>query len=242
MGFLSGLFRGGSDELGWDDLVRRAADAIAKLGRYAERGRIAFPPEVIVRIEVGGGSVDVVRGFVENPELDAKVGAVLMNEHDCAASDLPIREYVVSVAERTSVTATEGLPKVWTITIEGGDRSGSTFVVPSGRGEIRFGRGTFHGKNEHLRNELVVAETSDFVSRRAGRLMHAGPSLEVESLDQADNLSVRRASGEVLRPARTAKGRVAVRAGDVIELSDGTDKIVRLVVRRAEEDRGGDHA
>ena len=49
MGWL-GWLRGGSEELGFDDLVKRIAEAIAKLARYAERGRVAFPADVTVRI------------------------------------------------------------------------------------------------------------------------------------------------------------------------------------------------
>jgi hypothetical protein len=70
------------------------------------------------------------------------------------------------------------------------------------------------------------------VSRRAGRLWRAGPGFEIEALDQGDGLVVRRAAGEAIRPARTARGRLAVRDGDAIELGDGHGRAVRLVVRR----------
>jgi hypothetical protein len=57
--------------------------------------------------------------------------------------------------------------------------------------------------------------------------------VEVASLDQGDELIVRRASGETIRPARTSRGRVVVKAGDTIELGDGRGATVRLIVQRA---------
>jgi hypothetical protein len=90
----------------------------------------------------------------------------------------------------------------------------------------------------------VICEHTEFVSRRAGRLYRAGHLLEVTSLDQGDQLIVKRASGEAVRPSRTARGRAVVRPGDAIELTDGrtgatgatgtagTTSMVRLLVRR----------
>jgi hypothetical protein len=63
-------------------------------------------------------------------------------------------------------------------------------------------------------------------------MYRVGHQLEVTALDQGDLLVVRRSTGEALRPARTARGRVTVRAGDAIELGDGKDAVVRLVVHR----------
>ena len=61
MGWLSDLWKGGSDELGWDDLVRRVVEGVAALKRYGARGEIVFPGEVTVRITVGEGSVASTR-------------------------------------------------------------------------------------------------------------------------------------------------------------------------------------
>jgi hypothetical protein len=100
--------------------------------------------------------------------------------------------------------------------------------------ELRFGRGPWHGVDRQIPNDLVLCEKTEFVSRRAGRLLHDGAHLEVESLDQGDHLHVRRATGETVRPARTASGRVALREDDVIELVGGPGEAVRLVLGRKE--------
>jgi hypothetical protein len=239
MGWLGGLLGGGSDELGWDDLVRRVVRAIGSLARRADRGRVAFPPEVTIDIEVAEGGLEVIRGFVARRELDERVGAALANEHDCDPRELPFREYVVRAGRGTKIVAREGSTHAWEITIEGGDRDGQKTRLAASQREVRVGRGEWHGKKEHLRNDMIVCDATDDVSRRAARIVQAGSELEVESLDQGDTLVVRRASGESIRPARTSSGRVAVRSGDVIELGG-----VRCVVRRVriEGDDGPDRA
>jgi hypothetical protein len=105
------------------------------------------------------------------------------------------------------------------------------------RTEFRFGRGEWHGPDGHIRNDLVVCDKTAFVSRRAGKIARTGHQLEVTSLDQGDALLVRQSRGEVVRPARTARGRLTVSSGDVIELVDGAGSAVRLIVRR-ETDEG----
>lgn len=232
MGWLGGLLRGGGGELGWDDLVRLVVRAIGALARRADRGRVAFPPEVTVRIEVAEGSVEVIRGFVARRELDEAVGAALANEHDCDVRDLPLREYTVASGSKTRVDAIEGTAQIWELAIEGGDLDGRV-VRLSGRRDVRFGRGPWHGPDRLVPNDVVVCEETELVSRRAGKIAHAGSELEVEALDQGDALVVRRASGETIRPARTAAGRVSARAGDVIELIDGKGGVVKLHLRRS---------
>jgi hypothetical protein len=232
MPWLPDWLRGGSDELGWDDLIRRVTEAIAPLAAYAARGQVIFPAEVVVRITTDEGRVGLVREFLEKPEFDREVDAALANRFDCATSELPTRDYVVSAADRTTIAAGEGAPKVWEIEINGGDLAGTTLALPSGRSEIRFGRGEWHGPDHHIRNDLVVCQNTEFVSRRAGRLTPAGHQLEVESLDQGDALLVQCSGGAALRPARTARGRLPLRAGDVIELVDGRGNAVRLLLRR----------
>lgn len=235
MSWLSDLLRGGAGELGWDDLIRRVVDEIARLKRYGARGELVFPMEVVVRITVGEGSTSSVQELVDRPELDREVGAALANKCDVAIDQLPRREYVVSAADRTTVTVVEGAPQAWQLAVDGGDRAGATLRLPQGWSEAAFGRGEWHGGDKHVRNDLVVCEHTEFVSRRAGRLYRAGHLLEVAALDQGDQLIVKRANGEAVRPARTARGRVVVRPGDAIELSDGRTGMVRLVVQRVAE-------
>lgn len=232
MGWLSDLLRGGDDELGWDDLIRRSADEIAKLRSYGQKGESVFPEDVIVRITVPEGNVAVVQGFIDRPDLDREVGAKLANHCDVAVDALPAREYVVSVADRASVTVSEGIARAWHIVIAGGDLDGHTLALPASWTELAFGRGPWHGADHGARNDLVVCDKTEFVSRRAGRLYRAGHLLEVSALDQADELVVRRPSGETVRPARTARGRAIVKPDDTIELGDGKGGALKLVVQR----------
>jgi hypothetical protein len=232
MSWFSDLVRGGRGELGWDELVRRIVDAIAGLRRYGPRGETAFPPDVVVRITVTEGGVAIVQSFVDRPDLDRDVVAGLANRCDVGPDALPAREYVVSVADRVSITATEGTPRAWRLVIAGGDLDGQTLALPAGWSELAFGRGPWHGADRGVRNDLVVCERTEFVSRRAGRLYHVGHQLEVASLDQGDELAVRRASGEAIRPTRTARGRAVVATGDAIELGDGRGETLRLIVQR----------
>jgi hypothetical protein len=173
-----------------------------------------------------------VQEFIDRPELDREVAAALANRCDVAIEDLPVREYVVSQADRTSITASEGAPKAWQLAIEGGDLDGGALALPGGWSELSFGRGPWHGADHGARNDLIVCEKTEFVSRRAGRLYRAGHQLEVASLDQGDELAVRRTSGELVRPARTARGRAVLKQDDVIELGDGRGATLRLRVRR----------
>ncbi len=232
MSWLSDLLRGGADELGWDDLIRRVVDALARLKRYGARGEVAFPADVVVRITVGEGSVATITEFVDRPDLDREVGAALANRCDVALEQLPRREYVVSAADHTTVSVVEGAPQVWEFVVEGGDRAGARLQLPAGWSEAAFGRGEWHGNDRHARNDLVICEHTEFVSRRAGRLYRSGRVVEVASLDQGDQLMVKRANGEAVRPTRTARGRIVVRAGDTIELTDGKTATVRLLVQR----------
>lgn len=232
MGWLSDLLRGGSGELGWDDLIRRIVEAIAGLHRFGPRGEPAFPPDVVVRITVPEGSAAVVQSFLERRDLDREVAAGLANRCDASPDALPAREYLLSIADRVSITAAESAPRPWRLVIAGGDLDGQILALPAAWSELAFGRGPWHGADHGARNDLVVCERTEFVSRRAGRLYRAGHRLEVAALDQGDELVVRRASGEAIRPARTARGRAVVGAGDAIELGDGRGDALRLLVRR----------
>jgi hypothetical protein len=232
MGWFSDLLRGGRSELGWDDLVRGVVDAIASLRRYGPRGEAAFPPDVLVRIAVPEGGAAIIQGFLDRPDLDREVAAGLANRCDASPAALPARDYVVAIAARASIIATEGSPKPWRLVIAGGDLDGQILALPAGWSELAFGRGPWHGADHGARNDLVVCERTEFVSRRAGRLVRVGHQLEVASLDQGDELVIRRASGEAIRPARTARGQAAVGTGDAIELGDGRGQTLRLIVQR----------
>lgn len=231
---LIGWLRGGADELGWDDLVRRVVAAVGELGRFGARGRVAFPPQVEIDIAVPAGALEVVRGFTARSDFDREVAAALANRSDCGLADLPGREYRVAEGDRLQIQAREAAPCRWQLRIEGGDRDGRDVAVAAGRSEIAFGRGDWHGAAQAARNELVVCDRTEFVSRRAGRIHCLGSRLEVEALDQGDFLAIRRPDGSTIRPSRTPSGRVAVGDGDAIELSDGQgrERAIRLVVSR----------
>ena len=235
MSWLSDLLRGGTNELGWDDLIRRVVDEVFRLKRFGARGEVVFPIEVVVRITVGQGSVTTVQELVDRPELDREVGAALANRCDVALDQLPRREYLVSPADRTTISVAEGAPRAWQLVVEGGDCAGTMHRFAVGWSEAAFGRGVWHGADQSARNDVIVCETTEFVSRRAGRLYRAGHLLEVTSLDQGDQMIVKRPTGEAVRPARTARGRAVVRPGDTIELTDGRTGTVRLLVTRVPE-------
>lgn len=245
MKFLPGFLRGGRDELGHDDLVRLVARAVATLAHRGARGRVEFPSEALVRVEVASGSVEVVRRMVAATGFDREVAASVANAVDCDPGDVPERDYVVAAGERTRVVASEGEARIWRARIQGGDLDGHASELPSGR-EIRFGRGRFHGQDDAVPNDLVVSERDEFVSRRAGALVLGPSRIDVTSLGQGDSLVVRRSSGESIRPARTAKGSASLGSGDAIELVDprggATVRITFVRTKRsASEDDGSDH-
>ena len=231
---LMGWLRGGSDEVGWDDVIRQVVQAVAALARFGARGRVAFPPEVMIEIAAPAGAVELVRGFIERSDFDREVGAAIANRCDCPVADLPARAYRVAEGDRLAVRVEEAAASRWRLEIQGGDRDGHVFEVPAGRSEIPFGRGEWHGSVQGGRNQLVVCDRTEFVSRRAGRLHGVGSRLEVEALDQGDFLAVCRGDGSVVRPLRTPSGRVAIGDGDAIEIGDGrgNERAIRLLVRR----------
>jgi hypothetical protein len=235
MRWLWSWVRGGADELGWDDVIRRVTKAIADTAHFGARGATSFPPEVEVTIIVAGeGPAEVAREFLQRPGFDREVATQLVNRCDCAASDLPVRSYRIEEGERLAVTvkARSAGEARWVLRVEGGDLDGEELELPPGRTELRFGRGPWHGGDRQVANDLVVSEDCSYISRRAGRLIASGHVFEVESLDQGDLLFVRRASGEALRPARAASGRATLGAGDAIELADGAGETVCLHLER----------
>jgi hypothetical protein len=235
MRWLWSWVKGGADELGWDDVIRRVSKAIADTAHFGARGAVSFPPEVAVTIvAAGAGPAEVARDFVQRPGFDREVATQLINRCDCAPSDLPVRSYDVQEGERLEVRVTARATGAtrWVLRVEGGDLDGEALELVAGRPELRFGRGPWHGGDRQVANDLVVSENCSYISRRAGRLIASGHVFEVEALDQGDLLFVRRAGGESLRPARAASGRATLSAGDAIELTDGADEKVRLTLER----------
>ncbi len=233
MRWLKSWVKGGADELGWDDLLRRTVKAVADTAHYGARGAVSFPPDVDVVISATPEKAQIAREFVQQAAFDRELGAQLVNRCDCAAADLPLRSYAVEEGERFDVRAVprDGGAPTWQLRVEGGDFDGQTLPLPA-RTEIRFGRGRWHGGDRQVTNDLIVSEACSYVSRRAGRLIPSGHVFEVESLDQGDLLFVCRAGGDTLRPSRSASGRAALRAGDIVELSDGGEHSIRLILER----------
>lgn len=231
MRWLKGLLRGGADELGWDDLVAKVVDELTRHAHFGARGEVTFAAALRVELEVPAGSVEVVRRFVADPRFDREVGAALANRCDAPAAALPLRTYAVAegAGAEVGLRVVERAAPVWQLAVHGGDRDGQLLTVPAGAGELVFGRGEGGGV------ELAICERTAFISRRAGALHRSGAQLEVAALDQGDHLQVRRADGEVVRPARTARGKVALRPGDTVELSDGRGELLRLVLRQRDE-------
>jgi hypothetical protein len=230
MGWFSRLLRG-SAAVGWDDLRDLTVDAAAELAHHGARGDVVFPADIEVRIEVPERSVAVARGFVDDPRFDREVGAALANRCDVALAALPRRAYQVAAGDTVRLAIAERAPRAWELAIEGGDLAGRTLAIPAGPSELTFGRGAA-GADARGQIDLAVCSQTAFVSRRAGMIHRQGHALEVSALDQGDALAIRRPGGEAVRPARTARGRVPVREGDAIELTDGSGGLVRLRVRR----------
>jgi hypothetical protein len=220
---------GGAGDLGRPDVLKRVVDGILKLREHGTRGTEVLPPEVIVKIKVPEGSVEVVRRFVEEPAFDRDIDAGLRNQLLKVDEELPLRRYVVEPAVRkTGVEVTESHTRgVMRLRIEGGDRDGTEIPLPPQRRDLLLGRGPWHGDGQ-VSNDIVVVDDERAVSRRAARLHRVGAVFELESVDQRESLSVLRPDGQRLRPALSATGRVSVRRGDVIEFTDGARPVVLL--------------
>jgi len=217
-------------ELGQPDLLRRVTDGIAALARHAGKGTPVLPPEVEVQIKVGGkGSVQVIEQFVQDPAFDREVEARVLNELvKLRPEGLPVRRYVVEPGEHTSVEVKESPRRRYQLRIEGGDRDGATITLPPNRRHYLLGRGDWHGEEQQVANDVVLSRSDKAISRRAARLHRSTAGLELESLDQQQALVVERPSGEKLRPALAASGRVPVGVGDRIEFTDGTRPVLTL--------------
>lgn len=234
MRWLTSLLRGGADELGWDDLLKRAAEALADSATFGARGERVWPEAVEIELGVPPDQQATASRFAADPRFDRELAMAVANRCDVAAAELPQREYTVVARERAAVRVRAKEAPAWELLIEGGDLTGRALAVPAGAGPWVLGRGDGAC-------ELAVCERTAFVSRRAGELRRQGTTLAISALDQGDLLLVRKPDGQLVRPARTASGRVELREGAIIELvssSDGPgeqggpDRLLRLHLRR----------
>jgi hypothetical protein len=216
-------------ELGQPDLLRRVTEGITALARHAGKGTPVLPPEVEVRIQVGKGSVQVIEQFVQDPAFDREVEARVLNELvKLRPEGLPVRRYVVEPGERTSIEVKESPRRRYQLRIQGGDRDGVTITLPPNRRHYLLGRGDWHGEEQQVANDVVLSQADKAISRRAARLHRSTAGLELESLDQQQALIVERPTGEKLRPALAASGRVPLSSGDRIEFTDGNQPILTV--------------
>jgi hypothetical protein len=231
---LKTLLTGGASELGQPDLLRKVVDGILKLRRHGGRGIEVLPEEVQVRIKVGEGGVQAIQTFLEDPSFDREVEASLLNRLVHAREDrMPVRHYSVEAGDRTSVEVAEIPARTLQFRVAGGDRDGLKIPVPPGRRDLLIGRGPWHGDDQHVANDVIVANADKTISRRAARIRRAGAALEIESLDQREAMVVVKPDGSKLRPALSASGRVPVRPGDAIEFTDGSKTVLTLHLEEA---------
>ena len=186
-----------------------------------------------VAIRVPANRLEVVRRLVDEPIFDQDVADDLLNRLvGPMARSLPVRHYDLDIADEASITvepATER-PLLYLV-IEGGDRDGQHLpLIPKTR-LWHLGRGPWH-RSQTVANDLVVCDEDRFVSRRAALLHLAGSGLEIEALDQGDCLVVLRSDGRRVRPTHVPSGRVRIGPGDTLELHDGGEHRVRLLLVR----------
>ena len=221
---------GGEHEITRDDLLRGVAEQVLALSNFGAHGVEVFPVAVTVRVTVGQGSVEVVRDLVNTPEFEREVESRILNRLTRPERErLPLRRYVVAKGEMNAILVEEDRDAaVARLTVQGGDCDGHVLVLAASQREFRLGRGRWHGSDHRVPNDLVVSEEDRFVSRGAAIVRRAGSFLELEARDQGECLVVMRSDGARVRPARTSTGRLLLRPGDVIELNDGEDGVVRL--------------
>ena len=231
---LKTLLTGGASELGQPDLLRKVVDGILKLRRHGGRGIEVLPEEVQVSIKVGEGGVQAIQQFLEDPSFDREVEAALLNRLVHAREDrMPVRHYSVEASDKNVVEVTEIQPRTLQLRVAGGDRDGQKIPVPPGRRDLLLGRGPWHGDDQHVANDVIVADGDKTISRRAARIRRAGAALEIESLDQREAMVIVKPDGSKLRPALSASGRVPIRPGDSIEFSDGAKTVLTLHLEEA---------
>jgi hypothetical protein len=215
-------------ELGRADLVALAARGIMSMGRRDARGKLAYPPGVVLRVSACDSSLETLRAWARDPATEAEVSARLLNE-GIAPIDQPVRRWEVERGEHDSVEVLEDAAPVFAVlVVVGGDRDGDRFPVGAGAREWRVGRGRWHADNR-LQNDIVMSETAAWLSRAAAVLRRTAGGFELEARDQGEYLVVLPREGTPRRPAMSASGRVAVAVGDEIEFHDG--KEARLGLR-----------
>ena len=231
---LKTLLTGGASELGQPDLLRKVVDGILKLKRHGGRGIEVLPAEVEVNITVAEGGVQAIESFLEDPTFDRDVEAALLNRLVHAREDrMPVRHYHVKAGDRTSVEVAEIQPRTLQLRVAGGDRDGSSFPLPPGRRDLLMGRGPWHGDDQQVANDVIVADKEKTISRKAARVRRSGAAMEIESLDQREAMVVVKPDGSRLRPALAATGRVQLRPGDAIEFTDGAKTVLTLHLEEA---------
>ena len=231
---LKTLLTGGASELGQPDLLRKVVDGILKLKRHGGRGIEVLPAEVDVNITVAEGGVQAIESFLEDPTFDRDVEAALLNRLVHAREDrMPVRHYKVKAGDRTTVEVTEIQARTLQLRVAGGDRDGTAFALPAGRRDLLIGRGPWHGDDQQVANDVIVADKEKTVSRRAARVRRSGAAMEIESLDQREAMVVVKPDGSRLRPALAATGRVQLRPGDAIEFTDGAKTVLTLHLEEA---------
>ena len=226
---LKAAFTGGKSELGREDLLVRICDALDAMKHHGQRGETRLPPAVNVRISVAEGSVEVLRLMVEDPSFDKELRDRLLNRyHRIKIDALPLVRCTVVAGPINGVEVRESNDlRALMLCIEGGDRDGELLSLKADRRTFHLGRGPWHDE-DRISNDLVVSEADAFISRRAARLHRSGPFFEIEAVDQDDCLFVMRPNGDRIRPARTVEQRLQVRPGDIVELTDGGNELIRL--------------
>lgn len=222
---------GGATEITGDSLARRVVDRIVQLRTRGRRGAIRLPDEVQVTIRVAGGSLQVVRSIIEDPDFDQEIAHRLENRLvDLPKTAHPLRLYLVEPGEVDEIEVSEVTRSVQlSFRVLDGDRQGASLRVPTSKRDLRVGRGRLHGSNDMSEsNDVIVTYEDPFVSRRAARIRRLGRHIRLQALDQGDCLAVERPNGERVRPNRTIEGWAPVRPGDLIEFSDGAGQLVRL--------------
>lgn len=223
--------RGGDDELGRDDLLRRVEEGILAQKRFGRRGAEVFPPGVFVRVQTLEAGLGTVRGFIEDPSFDRDLEARLQNRLT-NPDVLPARRYELAAGPAHEVQVQEDLSALsGCFVLVGGDNDGHRHPIELGRREWRLGRGRWHQErpdDQRLPNDIVLTESLPFVSRAAAIVRRSGAFLEVESRQQGEFLVVTRRDGTMLRPALTASGRIPLAVGDELTFHDGRDAELRV--------------
>lgn len=226
-GLKSSLASDTDGELGRADLVSRVVAGIVSLRRRGTHGEWVFPEAVIVKVRAASGSLEVLRGWGNDPVTESEVTARVLNER-VEARDIPARRWEFEIGESDGVEVVDDPSPIFAVLlVEGGDRDGDRFPLGPGRREWRLGRGQWH-IDQRVQNDIVLSESAKWLSRAAAILHRSGNGFEVEARDQGDYVVVRSREGAPRHPAMTASGRVSVAPGDRVEFHDGGQAVISL--------------